>query len=288
MSKPQDLPLGHIASFVGGLAVATFGALLVAIVWGQYSTEPTQAQPAGASSSISQPVTPSRTQPVDLAPNATGRVSSSAPRNTINGTVASVSDGDTLVVAEGDRQYVIRLQGIDAPEGSQPFGFVATQALTLKVGQSPVQVKWTEHDKYNRVLGHIYVGERYINREMVADGYAWHYKEYSTDADLAAAEVAARVKRLGLWQDEHAIPPWDYRHSPPLAVETTEAAAPRPSTIAPAKSASPESEEIMVYVTRTGSKYHRAGCRHLSKSRIPISLSEAQGRYGRCSVCNPP
>jgi len=43
-----------------------------------------------------------------------------------------------------------------------------------------------------------------------------------------------------------------------------------------------------VYVTRTGTKYHRASCRSLAKSSIPISLSEAAGRYGPCSICRPP
>jgi hypothetical protein len=46
--------------------------------------------------------------------------------------------------------------------------------------------------------------------------------------------------------------------------------------------------ETTVYATRTGTKYHRAGCRHLSRSQIPMSLREAAERYGPCSVCKPP
>ena len=43
-----------------------------------------------------------------------------------------------------------------------------------------------------------------------------------------------------------------------------------------------------VYITETGSKYHRDGCRYLAKSKIEISKAEAiaQG-YGPCSVCDP-
>lgn len=41
-----------------------------------------------------------------------------------------------------------------------------------------------------------------------------------------------------------------------------------------------------VYITKTGSKYHRAGCRYLRKSQIDISLSEAKNEgYTACSVC---
>jgi micrococcal nuclease len=49
------------------------------------------------------------------------------------------------------------------------------------------------------------------------------------------------------------------------------------------KSATPD---VTVYVTKTGSKYHAAGCRYLSKSRIPISLKDAIAKgYSPCSVC---
>lgn len=42
-----------------------------------------------------------------------------------------------------------------------------------------------------------------------------------------------------------------------------------------------------VYITNTGKKYHRGGCRYLKKSKIPISLEKAKGQgYGPCSVCH--
>jgi len=44
-----------------------------------------------------------------------------------------------------------------------------------------------------------------------------------------------------------------------------------------------------VYITRTGSKYHQAGCRSLKKSCISIGLKEAKERgYKACSICRPP
>lgn len=49
-----------------------------------------------------------------------------------------------------------------------------------------------------------------------------------------------------------------------------------------------ETKSVTVHITRTGSKYHRAGCRYLSKSSIPIALSAAKRSYGACSVCKPP
>ncbi len=50
-----------------------------------------------------------------------------------------------------------------------------------------------------------------------------------------------------------------------------------------------EQKEVTVYITKTGAKYHNAGCRYLSKSMIPISLKNAKSRgYTPCSVCGPP
>jgi len=50
-----------------------------------------------------------------------------------------------------------------------------------------------------------------------------------------------------------------------------------------------DNQNVTVYMTKTGSKYHRDGCRYLSKSKITISLKDAKSRgYEPCSVCNPP
>jgi hypothetical protein len=50
----------------------------------------------------------------------------------------------------------------------------------------------------------------------------------------------------------------------------------------------PKPQEVTVYITRTGAKYHRDGCRYL-KSRIRISLKEAKDRgYTPCKGCRPP
>jgi competence protein ComEC len=60
------------------------------------------------------------------------------------------------------------------------------------------------------------------------------------------------------------------------------------SEVVPDLAAADDDEETAVYVTRTGKKYHRTGCRYLSRSMIPISLEDAQAEYDPCSVCDPP
>lgn len=49
-----------------------------------------------------------------------------------------------------------------------------------------------------------------------------------------------------------------------------------------------QNNEYTVYITKTGKKYHRSGCRYLSRSQISISKSNAISEgYTPCSVCNP-
>ena len=46
---------------------------------------------------------------------------------------------------------------------------------------------------------------------------------------------------------------------------------------------------VTVYITKTGSKYHRGSCSYLRESKIAISLSSAKSQgYTACSRCDPP
>ncbi len=66
-------------------------------------------------------------------------------------------------------------------------------------------------DRYGRIVGRVYLGEKDVNRELVAQGYAWVYRKYSDDAELLELEAEAKKKGLGLWADTNPIPPWEWR-----------------------------------------------------------------------------
>lgn len=129
------------------------------------------------------------------------------------GLVARVVDGDTIAVMRGKEPVKVRLEGIDAPETGQPFGTKAKQALSEKIASQTVTIKVTGKDRYGRTLGTVWLGRRDINLEMVAEGWAWHFKRYSKDKALADAETQARAKKSGLWADAHPIAPWDWRRT---------------------------------------------------------------------------
>jgi hypothetical protein len=58
-------------------------------------------------------------------------------------------------------------------------------------------VKWDEMDRCKRILGNVYLGREWVNLELVKAGLAWHYKFYSKDKTMAAAQTKA-AKR-GIW-----------------------------------------------------------------------------------------
>jgi micrococcal nuclease len=127
------------------------------------------------------------------------------------GQVIGVSDGDTITVLDGRNQIKIRLDGIDTPELKQAFGSKAKQALSKTIFGKRVRVVWSKKDQYGRTLGQVFLGKRWINYEMVAAGFAWHYKQYSKDRNLANAETKARKSQAGLWKTPSPTPPWKFR-----------------------------------------------------------------------------
>jgi endonuclease YncB( thermonuclease family) len=209
------------------------------------------------------------------------------------GRVVGVKDGDTIEVMHEGKAERVRLAGIDCPESGQPFSAKAEALTSELVFRKDVTIKAAGKDKYGRTLGEVILLDgRSLNKELLSNGLAWWYREYSSDPELARLEIEARDARRGLWTDYRPVPPWEWRrgsYSPAdgaarLPTPTmTETANPEASSGSQA-----EVEEETVYVTRTGSKYHRSGCRYLRSSAIPMSLSRAKESYSPCSICNPP
>jgi endonuclease YncB( thermonuclease family) len=137
----------------------------------------------------------------------------------MTGRVVEVIDGDTVTVLLPSRsQLKVRLAGIDAPEKRQAFGQRAKQQLATLVFDKRVTVVGHKYDRYRRLVAKLIVDGRDANFDMVAAGYAWHYKRYELEQLLedrlayAWAESRARAERRGLWADSAPVPPWEFRH----------------------------------------------------------------------------
>ena len=126
--------------------------------------------------------------------------------------VVSVHDGDTLRAIDPQKvEHKVRLSGIDAPELGQPFGRVARDRLRELALRQQVAVQVHDQDRYGRDLATLEAGGEDLNRQLVAEGLAWHFTRYSDDARLAAAEAEARAAGRGLWADPKPVPPWEWR-----------------------------------------------------------------------------
>jgi len=131
---------------------------------------------------------------------------------TFNAKVIGVTDGDTIVVLNEDKQQIkIRLEGIDCPESRQDFGQKAKQATAELCFGKEVIIKQTGKDRYGRTIAFVYVGETCINHELIKLGMAWHYKKYNQDPELSELEIIARKNRVGIWSQSNPIAPWDWR-----------------------------------------------------------------------------
>jgi micrococcal nuclease len=130
--------------------------------------------------------------------------------------VETVHDGDTVTcLDEQGRPQKIRLQGVDAPEHGQPYGDAARRALAGKLAGGTVRVEGSARDQHGRLLGTLWIDDRDLNRELVAEGWAWAFGGFATDEELVAAEAAARRQRRGLWADERPVEPRQWRDAHP-------------------------------------------------------------------------
>lgn len=130
----------------------------------------------------------------------------------LKGKVVRVSDGDTIVLLDDDNtQHRIRLDGIDAPEKGQPFGKKATDFVKELVASKVVRVEWEKKDRYGRILGFVFVENVNVNKELLKNGLAWHYKFFNSDVELAALEARAKKEKLNIWSEKNPIEPYVWR-----------------------------------------------------------------------------
>tara|TARA_R110002051_G_scaffold315931_1_gene394953 strand:+ start:1630 stop:2196 length:567 start_codon:yes stop_codon:yes gene_type:complete len=141
---------------------------------------------------------------------------SNVPGNKIlDAKIIRIIDGDTAEILYDELPIKLRLAHIDTPEkrGKQPYGNKAKITLSdLCFGQMVKIHTEGKYDGYGRLIAVIYNNQGLnVNKEMVRLGMAWHFKKYSDDNSYDILEKEARSLRIGLWQDNNPIAPWDFR-----------------------------------------------------------------------------
>ena len=131
---------------------------------------------------------------------------------TFQAKVVGIKDGDTFKVLYNNSEITIRLNHIDCPEKNQPYGKNAKwKASELCFGKIVKIVSNGKKDRYKRLIAEVYCNKININKELVKNGLAWHFKKYSSDNDYAKLEIQARKLKVGLWQQSNPIAPWNWR-----------------------------------------------------------------------------
>jgi endonuclease YncB( thermonuclease family) len=137
------------------------------------------------------------------------------------GAVTKVVDGDTVDVQLSSGPIRVRLHGIDTPERGQPGATEATAALSNLIAGKHVAIEPFSQDRYERMIGIVFLEDLNVNLELVKRGYAWAYRRYmrKADSELCIFEAAARTAKKGLWAlpVDQRIPPWEWRRKKALA-----------------------------------------------------------------------
>ena len=103
-------------------------------------------------------------------------------------------------------------------------------------------------------------------------------------AEQKAAEEKAAAEQAAAEEAQRQAEEQERQRQEAEAQAQAQAEAERQAQIQQQQQA--QQNEQTVYVTRTGDKYHKAGCRYLRQSQIPMSLSQAQASgYTPCSIC---
>jgi micrococcal nuclease len=184
--------------------------------------------------------------------------------------VVRVIDGDTVEIEGGER---VRYIGIDTPETVDPrkpvqcFGVEASKKNKEMVEGKMVRLEKdiTDRDKYNRLLRYVWVGDVFVNLELVKQGFAYSYS-YPPDIKyqdrIVKAQEEARGAKRGLWNSCPAVAPAETQV--PVSQENN----PGDSCL------------IKGNIGASGEKiYHLPGCGSYSKTQI----DEARGEKWFCS-----
>ena len=213
-----------------------------------------------------------------------------AHAETITGKVVAVADGDTITVLLEETPIKVRFHGIDTPEKKQDYGTAAKNFTADRCFDQIVTVVVTDTDRYGRKVGLVILDDgRVLNHELVAAGLAHWYEDYAPDdTALEALHDEAKAAKRGLWSRADAIAPQDFRkgqgkgkaepYNPPTENDRSLDSSDRTVTTGGLGRA---------YVTASGTRYHKKGCRFLKSSSKSVDVAKAQANYSPCGVCRP-
>ena len=250
------------------------GLLLISLIGIGITTEPL---PKEEKSGTEQPIATEAvvtTTPTTSSQTQQPQQATQQQTNTV--LVIRVIDGDTIEIEGGQR---VRYIGIDTPETVDPrkpvqcFGVEASNKNKGLVSGKRVRLEKdvSETDKYGRLLRYVYIGDTFVNLELVKQGYAYA-SSYPPDVkyqnQFTDAQRLAKKQNKGLWG------------SCPVSTPTPTSQAPVTTTTTPQATQQPSSCNIKGNISSSGEKiYHVVGCASYNATKI----DEARGEKWFCN-----
>jgi len=200
-----------------------------------------------------------------------------------------VADGDSIVIRyaikcedDGEIKYIHRIRyiGIDTPEYNAPY-YQAARALNKSlVHGKRIRLEFDREkvDRYKRLLAYVYVGDTFVNAEMVRRGYARANRidPNTKYADLfEQLEQEARDQRRGMWASREL----SQDAGPDLPAEEPKAAT--------------EAQEGRYVASKNSDIFHVPSCqwaqRIAEENRVYFTTYKEAIDSGRrpCRVCRP-
>ncbi len=115
--------------------------------------------------------------------------------------VTKIVAGDTIEVESGER---VRLLCIEAPQKGERYYDEAKAFLEDRILDRQVTLvkDVSDRDKYLSLLRYVYIGDDFINADLVENGYAkvnLQEPDTSRCGGLKKLESEAKEKKLGIW-----------------------------------------------------------------------------------------
>lgn len=149
--------------------------------------------------------------PIDGGSSSGNGDSSPAPTADETGVVVDVIDGDTIDVEINGIEYRVRYVGVNTPERDEACYSEARDAnVRLVQGQTVSLVRdQSNTDRYDRLLRYVYVGNTFVNAELVRNGYAESvlYRpddaqfDYFVSLEREAAQAGLGCHPTGIFDD---------------------------------------------------------------------------------------
>lgn len=152
-----------------------------------------------------------------------------------------------------------------------------------------VEMDITARDKYGRLLGYLYVGDTFVNLELVRQGYSqvYTYPPNVAHTDkFVAAQREAREKGLNIWDRQNGLTesPSDFRKGGKSKQIRSDVQHLKESK----STATADAGASMVSINSKCRKYHEPSCRYYDCGNcVTVPLAEAQAMGGvPCKVCH--